>query len=716
MQRPEVSFDPNEQRAARVVLIGFMGAGKTTLAGEWAATGLPVLWFDSDRATLHRLGVETVTEAFAVHGEAAFRAAEHDVILERAAPLDHGLELWSLGGGAVLDPDVQRLLFDAVVVWLDADPALLWQRVCESDDDRPLATDRDAFLERYEQRRPIYEALATVRLATDEEVDPMAVAQVLGDHLSPEVFSAGLAVGIGVLDRLDELTATQEATVAIVADRAVDATADRVRAQLEGAGANIVADDRLAMGEWNKQLGTVELLLRRWSAAGLHRAGVVVAIGGGTTLDVAGFAASIYQRGVRWVSVPTTVTAQVDAGIGGKTGVNLGVVKNVVGTVHFPSTTCIDARVLASLPPHEVRAGLVEAIKTGLLAGPWLLDQVRALVGAGGDALDASPRATAWQPVVAGCSAYKAAVVEEDVEDTDGVRAQLNLGHTLGHAIEAASGGAIGHGAAVAIGVHAALRLSVVVLDSDPQLVADYRELCDAAGIEVTSPLAWSDIEPFLMHDKKRTDEGIGWVLLEAAGSPVTEVPIELAVVQTVWEQAIQQAGNAARAVGRPRPPRVLVLFGVNLGELGRRDSAHYGSQTLPTLIADIEQWAAERGLVADCRQTDSLERFLGALHEAHTAHAAVIVNPGAWTHHERALHDALESLPVPRVEIHLSDVDAREEWRSESVISPVVDHRISGTGSSGYAQALDWVAAQLGLATPGTAGAGGDADSRIGT
>jgi 3-dehydroquinate dehydratase-2 len=145
------------------------------------------------------------------------------------------------------------------------------------------------------------------------------------------------------------------------------------------------------------------------------------------------------------------------------------------------------------------------------------------------------------------------------------------------------------------------------------------------------------------------------------------------------------------------RHPRVLVLFGVNLGELGQREAEHYGTQTLPELVRDIEAWAADHGLVADCRQTDSLERFIHALHEARLRHHAVIVNPGAWTHHELAIHDALAPLDLPCVEIHLSDIEAREAWRHTSVIRPAVDYVITGQGGEGYRDALRWVREQLG-------------------
>jgi 3-dehydroquinate synthetase/3-dehydroquinate dehydratase/shikimate kinase len=691
-----IEFDPEAAAAVRIVLVGFMGAGKTSLAERWARSGGPVLWFDSDRAVLEELGSTSVQGAFDEYGEQRFREVEREVLLARSRPLARGVEVWSLGGGSLMHDDVRELLVDdACVVWLDADIEVLWERVAGSD--RPLARDKAAFRALYEQRRAMYEAAATVRVDSSAALDELGLGRVLADHLPPRWFGSGLAVGDGLLERIEDLAAICDGSVAIVADRAVGSIADLVHARLERCGAQIVSDSRLPMGEFNKQLATVELVLGAWANSGLHRAGTVVAIGGGTLLDTVGFAASIYQRGVEWVSVPTTFTSQVDAGIGGKTGVNLGVTKNVVGTVHMPRATVIDTTVCDSLPIEAVRDGFVEAAKTGLLAGDWLLDRVRVVA-------DAAPeeRHDSWLALVEGCAGYKDAVVAEDPFDTDGIRAQLNLGHTLAHAVEAATGGAVSHGAAVAIGTHAALRLSELVLDAPGELVETWQQLCMQLGIVTTSPLAWEELEPFLKLDKKRDSAGLGWTLLEGIGAPVTGARLPIAAARRMWEEHVyvgsgETGGNGLVESASLRHPRVLVLFGVNLGELGQRESEHYGTQTLPELVHDIEAWAADHGLVADCRQTDSLERFIHALHEARLRHHAVIVNPGAWTHHELAIHDALAPLDLPRVEIHLSDIEAREAWRHTSVIRPAVDHVITGQGGEGYRDALRWVRAQLG-------------------
>ncbi len=676
-----------------------MGAGKSTLARRWSQAGGPVLWFDSDRAVLHELGASTVTEAFeGPGGEARFRETERDVILSRARALARGVEAWSLGGGALQHPDVRGLLADACVVWLDADADALWERVAGSD--RPLARDRAAFERLHAERRAHYEQVATVRVDAEHEIEDLGLGRLLAEHLPPRWFGSGIAVGDGLIGRVEDLAALAGGRpVAIVADRAVSAIADEVRDRLLHAGRTVLCDERLPMGEFNKQMSTVEHLLREWAKAGVSRDAIVVAVGGGTLLDTAGFAASVFLRGVDWVSIPTTLTSQVDAGIGGKTGVNLGVAKNVVGSVHMPRATVIDPTALRTLGTDEVRDGYVEAAKTAMLAGEWLLERAVGVARDGGDcAMGSSLRA-----LVEGCAGYKDAVVSEDPFDSDGIRAQLNLGHTLAHAIEAATGGAVRHGAAVAIGTHAALRLSELVIDASPDLVETWLDLCTRFGIVTSSPLAWEELEPHLQLDKKRDRHGIGWVLLADVGEPVTGVRFPVEAARTVWERHVRvpigelDAGDLVESASL-RHPRVLVLFGVNLGQLGMRESEHYGTQSLPELVRDIEAWALAEGLVADCRQTDSLERFVHALHEARLRHHAVIVNPGAWTHHERAIHDALAPLAMPRVEVHLSDVNARaaaspdDAWRATSVIRPAVDHVITGDGADGYRAALRWI------------------------
>jgi shikimate kinase/3-dehydroquinate synthase len=228
--------------------------------------------------------------------------------------------------------------------------------------------------------------------------------------------------------------------------------------------------------------------------------------------DLGGFCAHTYQRGVPVVQVPTTVVAQVDSAYGGKTGVDLPQGKNYIGAYHQPAAVIADVATLATLPPEELAAGWVEAIKTGLLAGGELWDAVQAVRGPG--ELSGSP---ALGPIVFACARYKCELVALDERDA-GPRQALNLGHTVGHAIEAATGyRRYRHGEAVGLGLLAALRLSGAdrLRDEVEAMLEGFSlpvRLDRSAGLDA--------VMAALARDKKRTAEGVPFVLLSTPGEP----------------------------------------------------------------------------------------------------------------------------------------------------------------------------------------------------
>jgi shikimate kinase/3-dehydroquinate synthase len=237
----------------------------------------------------------------------------------------------------------------------------------------------------------------------------------------------------------------------------------------------------------------------------MTRADVVVALGGGVVGDLAGFCAATYQRGVRFVQVPTTLVAQVDSAYGGKTGVDLAEAKNYVGAFHQPSAVLADTTTLATLPDRELAAGYAEVVKTALIEGGDLWERVRG----GADPTD--------QTVITACARAKLRIVARDERDS-GVRQVLNLGHTVGHAIEAATGyAAYRHGEAVALGLLAALRLS-----GQEDLRAEVEQLLGSRGL--STKLEHADPDTVVMatqRDKKRLGAGaVPFVLLDAPGSP----------------------------------------------------------------------------------------------------------------------------------------------------------------------------------------------------
>jgi shikimate kinase / 3-dehydroquinate synthase len=249
-------------------------------------------------------------------------------------------------------------------------------------------------------------------------------------------------------------------------------------------------------------------VLRELARAGMTREDQLIALGGGVVGDLAGLCAHLYQRGVPVVQVPTTLVAQVDSAYGGKTGVDLPEGKNYAGAYHLPEAVLADTSVLASLPAEELAAGFVEVLKTGLLAGGALWERVRAIESLDPGSLD---------DVVFACARYKCSVVAADERDA-GLRAALNLGHTVGHAIEAASGySRYRHGEAVALGLLAALRLS-----DAPELREEVEAILRAHELPtgLDPAIAVGDVLAALERDKKRTAEGVGFVLLSEPGAP----------------------------------------------------------------------------------------------------------------------------------------------------------------------------------------------------
>jgi 5-deoxy-5-amino-3-dehydroquinate synthase len=247
-------------------------------------------------------------------------------------------------------------------------------------------------------------------------------------------------------------------------------------------------------GEDAKHLGTVEDLCRDWARWGLTRADVVVAVGGGVVTDTAGFAAAVYHRGIPVVHVPTTLLGQIDAAIGGKTGVNLPEGKNLVGAVWQPSAVLCDTEVLGTLPPREYRSGLGEMAKYAFLGVDGLAD-------------------LPLDEAVAACVRCKAEVVAGDERET-GRRAILNYGHTLAHALESAGGYDLRHGEAVAIGLVYAAELARALGRIDLPRVAEHRKVVAGYDLPMTVPpgLDLDDLVERFGRDKKAVD-GITFVL-----------------------------------------------------------------------------------------------------------------------------------------------------------------------------------------------------------
>ncbi len=467
--------------ARHVALVGFMGAGKTTLAADVALRiGRPFLDLDDE---IERRTGSTVSELFGA-GEPAFRKVEEEI----ASELLEGREphVVSLGGGAVLSERTRRLLDEratTVLVNVGVDEA--WERVRNSD--RPLAQDRERFAELWAERQPLYEQVAD---AIANDADDVVLA------------AAAVQVERGALRRLAEHV-PGDGPVALVSDPHV-AGIHGMDAQL-ALGVRLAQAHELPLGEQAKTIAAID---RLWHDLRLDRSGTIVALGGGCTTDAAGFAAATYLRGIAWAPVPTSLVAQVDAAIGGKTAIDLPQGKNLVGAFHWPTRTVIDPALLETLPPAERREGMAEVVKTALLAG---------------EPLHELPD----DELVRRCAAFKAAVCLRDPHDRAD-RKQLNLGHTFAHALETAAGyDGVTHGHAVALGLLAALRLSGRDIDQVEDLLHPQR-------VKVDKDKAWEAMQ----RDKKTVGGELRLVLLEEAG-PVWDVPVPPADVRRALDELI---------------------------------------------------------------------------------------------------------------------------------------------------------------------------------
>ena len=322
------------------------------------------------------------------------------------------------------------------------------------------------------------------------------------------VVGAGALVEVGraMAGRRRVAVVTQAELAASHAATVVDAT------RAEGVDAVLVP---MASGEAAKTLATVEGLCRTFATAGLLRDDAVVAVGGGVVGDTAGFAAASYHRGVDLVHVPTTLLAQVDSSVGGKTGVNLPEGKNLVGAFHQPVGVYADPITLETLPEREFRVGLGEVAKYALMGvGDELVDLLRLRTG---DVLKRDIDTLAR--LVARCVEIKAAAVAADPEERSGARAVLNYGHTLAHALETASGYELAHGEAVGIGLVFAGQLAAAMERVGPREVDRHHGVVASLGLPTAVPFEIRAAEAVdLMRRDKKSAGGLTFVLLGPDG------------------------------------------------------------------------------------------------------------------------------------------------------------------------------------------------------
>lgn len=505
-----------------VVLIGAPGAGKSTV-GRLLAARLGRDFHDVDAVIEQRQG-RPIRDIFAYDGEAAFREVERDTTLEL---LDLPAVV-SLGGGAPMTPAIQEALAGHTVVWLEVTAGRAADRV-GLNVARPLLLGnvRGQMRALLEKRLPTYAALATHRVSTDD-LTPEQVAETVlallgaggGDMGAPIAVNADqpydVVVAPGALSGLPTLVGDTR-RVALLHQPTLADVAHRLA---EGLAAETLLVE-LPDGEDAKTTAVLADCWDRLAAAGFTRSDLVVGLGGGAATDLAGFVAASWLRGIRFVTLPTTVLGMVDAAVGGKTGINLPAGKNLVGAFHEPLGVLCDTDVLATLDERELRSGMAEVVKCGFIADPEILRLVEE------DVADVIVPASARQTeVIRRGIAVKAEVVSGDLRERTSTggsvgREQLNYGHTLAHAIEQRENYRWRHGEAISVGMvfvaEVARRLGLV----DDALADRHRTVLEAIGLPTRyQPEAWSELRATMALDKKNRADTLRLVLLDGLGSP----------------------------------------------------------------------------------------------------------------------------------------------------------------------------------------------------
>jgi 3-dehydroquinate synthetase/shikimate kinase len=546
-----------------VVLVGLPGSGKSVV-GKRLAHRHGAAFIDVDDA-IERAAGRSIPEIFEERGEPAFRALEREAVaaLGPADPTVDVARVIATGGGAVVDPRNRWHLYrDRVVVWLDGRPEVLAQRLRRSVHVRPLLAGRDpigtiralaASRERFyaagHRLNGITEVPSVVE-AVEKLVGDAIVAPAAGTVLLRAETRIGQVVlgdGVAAAEVGAALRRLEARRVILVSEPgAWTAAGEGLAAALRGTGW-AVEHLLLPQGEAAKRLPVVERAASDLARLRVERSEPIVAVGGGALGDTAGFLAATYLRGIPVIEVPTTLVAQIDSAIGGKTGVDLPEGKNLVGAFHQPAAIVIDIAFLRTLPERERRAALGEAVKMAALGDDRLFEllETHGEAVARGDAARFDGGAVAELVERAAWAKVDVVLADEREAGAAGGRISLNLGHSLGHAVEAAAGFRdLLHGEAVAYGLRAACRIGVAVGVTPPERADRIGRLLDWLGL-AREPLPYplGAVLRHLAADKKHAGGRLRWVLPTATGYEVrADVP----------DAVVEAAASAVLATGSP--------------------------------------------------------------------------------------------------------------------------------------------------------------------
>ena len=534
-----------------IILIGMMGAGKTTV-GRALANSLGKEFIDSDHEIQERTGVK-IPVIFEIEGESGFRKRESEVLIDLVKKDNIIL---ATGGGAVLNPENRQLLKrSGIVIYLRASVNDLYRRT-RHDKNRPLLQTQNLYArinELYIQRDAHYCETAHIIIDSGKQGVRHVVQKLINKLVSinPDLFQSHdspnimqtisvdftpssekrrypIHIGHGILERIDLiLSCLPQKRVAIVSNTTVAPLyLEKLRTALEKQGV-ISVPIILPDGEAHKNWETLNLIFDALLQNHCERNTTILALGGGVIGDLTGFAAATYLRGVPFIQIPTTLLAQVDSSVGGKTGINHQLGKNMIGAFYQPRMVLADSATLNTLPDRELRAGLAEIIKYGLIRDPaffdWLEQNMHRLL--------ARDPVTLNEAIQRSCE-NKAEIVAAD-EKEKGIRALLNLGHTFGHAIENGMGyGVWLHGEAVAAGTVLAAELSrrmKLISEGDVNRI---RKIFIQAGLPVAAPKMPPEKYLQLMTLDKKVDAGkTRFILLNRIGEAMMRADIPPALL-----------------------------------------------------------------------------------------------------------------------------------------------------------------------------------------
>lgn len=532
-----------------------MGSGKSAV-GKRLSQLLDRRFIDTDHWVEERTGVE-ISLIFDKEGEAGFRLRE-TAALESALSEQHSVI--ATGGGIVTQADNRQLLSSgAIVVFLYTTPTQQYERT-RYNSSRPLLAVDDplARLEAlWTEREPLYRALAHHVVETDgqrvpqvaktimnllrerhtplagippqEQADTLHNMQTLNVNLGTRSYPIVIGhqlMGDESLWRQLAIEVNLPEHLVIVTNTTIKpAYLDTLSTALTG---HRVSHIELPDGEQHKHLGTIETIIDGLIECGAQRDTAVIALGGGVVGDMTGFAAASFMRGVRFVQVPTTLLAQVDSSVGGKTGVNHSLGKNLIGAFHQPAAVVIDTATLSTLPEREVRAGIAEIIKYGCIFDAeffsWLENNMKRLLALEPEALT--------HAIYRSC-AIKAEIVARD-EREKGERALLNFGHSFGHAIEQVTEYRQWlHGEAVAIGMQMAAHLSEQMDQLESAELARIEALINHAGLpKRAGALSIDALKQAMQKDKKNTARTQRLIVLKHIGASEVRADCDSTLVE----------------------------------------------------------------------------------------------------------------------------------------------------------------------------------------